>query len=172
MTDVATITIAGNPFTIPDRYEEGHELSAGEASALNQTLRENVRNNLSKKEGLTQEAVNEYAASYQFGIRAAGAGRTADPVMAEALRMARAQIKEKLKTSGKKPSDYSAEAINTAAKNALQHPQFGPPIMELARKRVAEAQSIASAELGDIINSIPEKQPEAATAPANPAAAA
>jgi hypothetical protein len=169
MTDVATITIAGNPFTIPDRYEEGHELSAGEASALNQTLRENVRNNLSKKEGLTQEAVNEYAASYQFGIRAAGAGRTADPVMAEFMRLARAKIKDALKAAKK---SATAEAINEAAKGMVNNPVHGAPLMELAKKRVAEAQSIASAELGDIINSIPEKQPEAATAPANPAAAA
>jgi hypothetical protein len=158
MTDVATITIAGHPFTIADRYEEGHELTAGEASALNQTLRENVRNNLAKKEGLTQDAVNDYAAKYEFGVRTPGAGRQSDPVMAEAMRLAKALLKDKLKAAGKKAD---GDAITEAAKNLLSHAQYGPPIMEKAKARVAEAQSIASAELGDIINSIPEKQPEA-----------
>jgi hypothetical protein len=163
MTDLATITIAGHPFTVPSRYEEGHELTAGEASALNQTLRENVRNNLAKKEGLTQEQVNEYATHYEFGVRTPGAGRQSDPVMAEAMRLAKALLKDKLKAAGKKAD---ADAINEAAKNLLSHAQYGPPIMEKAKARVAEAQSIASAELGDIINSIPEKQPEVATTPA------
>jgi hypothetical protein len=43
------ITIAGQSFNVPIRYEEGHELTSGEASALNQTYHENIRNNLAKK---------------------------------------------------------------------------------------------------------------------------
>lgn len=159
--ETATITIAGKAFNISDRYEEGHELTAGEASALNQTLRENVRNNLAKKADLTQEGVDEYAGSYIFGVRtASGVGRTADPVMAEFMRLARDKIKTALKAANKKAD---SEAINAAAKGMVNSPH-GAPLMELAKKRVAEAQSIASAELGDIIAGIPEKQPEAPVA--------
>src|SRR6266446_4903096 len=67
------ITIAAQTFNVPLRYEEGHELSAGEASALNQTYHENIRNNLAKKakEGtLTQADVDAYASEYQFGADA------------------------------------------------------------------------------------------------------
>jgi hypothetical protein len=162
-----SITISGHEFTIPVRYEEGDELDAGAASALNQTYREAIRNNLSKKEGLTQDQVNEYASHYEFGVRTPGTGRQSDPVMAEAMRLAKALLKDKLKAAGKKAD---ADAITEAAKSLLSHAQYGPPIMEKAKARVAEAQSIASAELGDIINSIPEKQPEA-QAQAEPQAA-
>lgn len=155
------ITIAGSAFNVPVRYEEGHELTAGEASALNQTYHENIRNNLAKlaKEGLlTQEKVDEYAGSYQFGIRAAGAGVTRDPVMSEAMRIAKKQIAELLKKSGKKVGDYTVETINGAAKALLAK---DPAIMELAKQRVAEQQALASQDLGDILSGLAAK-PEAA----------
>src|SRR5882724_10133517 len=104
-SQVEQITIAGSTYNVPVRYEEGHELTAGEASALNQTFHENIRNNLAKlaKDGLlTQEKVDEYSGTYQFGVRAAGAGVSRDPVMSEAMRIAKKQIAELLKKSGKK----------------------------------------------------------------------
>lgn len=147
------LTIAGSTFTVMERYEEGMELTKGEASALNQTLRENVRNNLSKKENLSQEDVDAYANEYQFGIRVPGVGRTSDPVMAEYMRLARAKIKELLKANGKKAD---SDAINDAAKRMLEKPA-GQQLWELAKSRVAETQSLASAELDEIVGAIPEK---------------
>jgi hypothetical protein len=155
------ITIAGSPFNVPMRYEEGHELTAGEASALNQTYHENIRNNLAKlaKEGLlTQEKVDEYAESYQFGVRSAGAGVSRDPVMSEAMRIAKKQIAELLKKSGKKVGDYTVETINGAAKALLAK---DPAIMDLAKQRVEEQQALASADLGDILSGLAEKPAEA-----------
>lgn len=162
------ITIAGSTFNVPVRYEEGHELTAGEASALNQTYHENIRNNLAKKakEGtLTQEEVDSYAEGYQFGVRAAGAGVSRDPVMSEAMRIAKKQIAELLKKSGKKVGDYTVETINGAAKALLAK---DPAIMDLARQRVQEQQSLASADLGDILSGLAAK-PEAAQPPAEAA---
>lgn len=159
------LTINKSTFTIMDRFEEGHECSAGEASALNQTLRENVRNNLSKKEGLTQEQVDAYAAEYAFGVRTPGAGRTSDPVMSEYMRLAKDKIKQMLKAKGKKAE---ADAITEAAKNML-NTDHGKPIWALAQQRVAETQSLAADALDDIVAGIPEKAPEAPAA--NPAAA-
>lgn len=154
------LSIAGSAFTVMERYEEGHELTAGEASALNQTLRENVRNNLAKKEGLTQEQVDAYATEYQFGVRTTGAGRTSDPVMAEYMRLAKDKIKQMLKAKGKKAE---ADAITLAAKNML-NTEHGKPIWALAQQRVQEQQSLAADALDDIVAGIPEKAPEAAEA--------
>ena len=156
MLEYVEVTIAGSPFKVLERYEEGHELTAGEASALNQTMRENIRNNLASlaKEGkLTQDEVDKYATEYQFGVRTGGGGRTTDPVMSEFMRLAKAQIKAALKTQNK---SADADQITAAAKALASHPK-GEPIMALARQRVAEAQALAGASLDDIIGSIPEK---------------
>jgi len=161
------ITIAGSTFNVPVRYEEGHELTAGEASALNQTFHENIRNNLAKlaKEGLlSQEKVDEYASQYQFGIRAAGTGVSRDPVMSEAMRIAKKQIAELLKKSGKKVGDYTVETINGAAKALLAK---DPAIMDLARQRVQEQQALAADGLDDILSGLatkPAEQPQAEAA--------
>lgn len=151
--EAVQLTIGGQTFNVMERYEEGHEITAGEASALNQVLRENIRNNLAKKEGLTQDQVDQYANEYQFGVRTPGAGRTADPVMTEYMRLARAKIKEALKAKGK---TADADAINEAAKKMVSTPH-GEQLMNLAKQRVEEAKSIASDVLGDIVNDIPEK---------------
>lgn len=161
------LTINGTTFTVMERYEEGHEITAGEASALNQTLRENIRNNLSKKEGLNQDMIDQYANEYQFGVRSAGSGRVSDPVMAEYLRLAKAKIKDLLKAKGKKAD---GDAITEAAKNMLNTPH-GQPLWELAQKRVAEAQSVAGEALDDVIAGIPEKVEAEQQPSAEPAAA-
>lgn len=165
------ITIAGSPFNVPLRYEEGHELTAGEASALNQTYHENIRNNLAKKakEGtLTQADVDSYAEGYQFGVRAAGTGGvTRDPVMSEAMRIAKKQLGELLRKSGKKIGDYEVSAINDAAKKLLDK---SPEIMELARQRVEEQRNLAQADLGDILGGLTEKPAPAEAAPEQPPA--
>jgi hypothetical protein len=117
--DVREITIAGAVFQVPIKYREGHVLTAGEASALNQTFRENVRNNLASKEGLTQEQVNEYAAKYEFGERQAA---VRDPIEAMALTIARRKVKA--------PKMTAAE-ITEAAK-ALLASEAGPGLRQAA----------------------------------------
>lgn len=151
------ITIAGQSFNVPLRYEEGHELTSGEASALNQTYHENIRNNLAKKakDGeLTQADVDSYAEGYQFGVRAAGTGVTRDPVMSEAMRIAKKQIGELLKRSNKSIRDYEASALNDAARKLIAKDSA---ILDLAKQRVAEQQSLAQADLGDILSGLTEK---------------
>lgn len=161
------ITIAGHSFNVPARYEEGHELTAGEASALNQTYHENLRNNFAKKvkdagEGADvaalQAELTKYADDYQFGIRTAGAGVSRDPVMSEAMRIAKKQVAEMIKKAGKKVNDYEASAINAAAKGLIDK---DPQIMEIAKTRVAEQQSLAQNELGDVLAGLTLKTPSA-----------
>lgn len=156
------ITISGKVFNAPLRYEEGHELSAGEASALNQTYHENLRNNFAKRVkeavengGFDQDALqtefDKYAQDYQFGVRSGGGGAPRDPVMAEAINIAKGKIREALKKKGQKAD---AAAITEAAKKLVAK---NPAIMDLARERVAQAQAAATADLDDILSDIPEK---------------
>lgn len=154
------ITIKGQLYNVPLRYAAGDELTAGEASALNQTFHENIRNNLAKKaeEGqLDQAGVDAYAADYQFGVRTGGASR--DPVMSEAMRIAKTKVTAALKSAGKKVSDYETSAINDAAKALIDR---DAQIMELARARVAQSQELATGDLGDLLAGLQAKPAEAA----------
>lgn len=175
------ITIAGKEFNVPSRYEEGHELTAGEASALNQTYHENLRNNFAKKVkdagenadlAALQAELDAYAAAYAFGVRTpgTGAGRTSDPVLSEAMRMAKKQIGDLIRTKGGKVSDYPADQISAAAKALLARPE-GEQIMEVARQRVAEQKSLASADLGDLLSGLTVKPPAEPAAQPEPAPA-
>lgn len=159
------LTIAGKTFSLAPRYEEGHELTAGEASALNQTYFENVRNNCAKKvkdEGWDQDQITNYAEGYQFGVRTGGGGGgERDPVMSEATRIAKDIIRKKLKELGKKNVD--PKAIVTAAKALVEK---NPKITELAKQRVAEAQAAAADDLGDLVSDLPQKAPTAPQAEA------
>lgn len=171
------ITISGHSFNVPVRYEEGHELTAGEASALNQTYHENLRNNFSKKVkdagasadlAALQAELDTYANDYQFGVRTSGGGAVSrDPVMAEAMRIAKKIVGEKIKAAGKKVSDYEQAAINGAAKALIDR---DPAILETAKARVSEQQSLASADLGDLLSGMATKPAAAPTAPAEPSA--
>lgn len=97
------LTIKGQIFDINDdpKITVGTPLSEGMVASLQQTRRENIRNNLSKKveEALNgsdtlapeaqdrlQSLVNEYGEKYEFGARQAGTPRVTDPVEREARR--------------------------------------------------------------------------------------
>jgi hypothetical protein len=165
------ITIAGHSFNVPVRYDEGHELTAGEASALNQTYHENLRNNFAKKvkdAGATadlaalQAELDKYAEEYQFGVRTGGGGGVSrDPVMSEAMRMAKKQLGDLIRAKGGKVSDYEPAAITTAAKNLLDRPE-GQAILETARKRVEEQKNLAAGDLGDLLSGLTPKPAETA----------
>lgn len=173
-----SITIAGRAFEVQPKYAAGHTLTANEASALNQTYFENLRNNFAgkAKEGADQAAFNEYAASYEFGVRSAGGSR--DPVEAETMELARESIRDLIRKSGKKLSDYKASAITAAAEKLLNtKPEQAAQFRELARQRVEQMRAAASNEVegdqSDLLASLDEAQAEAAageTAPTEGAA--
>lgn len=80
-------TIAETVVTIPVLFFGGHPCTDGEAEAMNQLLRENVRNNLAGKvkagkvDFVTQEMVDEYVTDYEFGVRATGPKRSRDEIV-------------------------------------------------------------------------------------------
>jgi hypothetical protein len=162
------ITVAGKVFNAPIRYEEGHELTAGEASALNQTFHENLRNNFAKRvkeadeagafdEAAMQAEFDAYAEQYQFGVRSGGGGVSRDPVMQAAMNIAKTQIRAAIKKKYGNSVKVDNATITDKAKQLLASPK-GEPIMSLAKQRVAEEQAAAADDLGDLVADLPEKQ--------------
>lgn len=80
-------TIAETVVTIPTVFVAGHPCTEGEAEALNQLLRENVRNNVAGKikagkvDFVTQPMVDEYVTDYEFGVRATGPKRSREEIV-------------------------------------------------------------------------------------------
>jgi len=149
------ITIQGLTFNVPDRYTEGHVLTANEASALNQTYHENLRNNFAKKvkdagespdvEAL-QASLDEYAAAYQFGVRVAGAPRApADPVGKEAFAVAREAVRGKLREKGINPSAVDAKQLGELVAGALE--KYKDRFYTIAAKRIADREALAAEAL-------------------------
>lgn len=154
------ITIAGAVFSVPNPYESGHQITAGEADALNQVLHENIRNNLAKKakDGtLTQAEVDAYADHYEFGVRTGG-GATRDPVRSRAMDIARDKVKAGLAKAGKKVSEFSAKQITEAAAKALEgHPEWS----ELARQQYEAERDLAETTLDDVVSTMEPNPPPA-----------
>lgn len=105
---MTTLTIAGANFEVADdpSIVVGTPMTEGHVSALQQTRRENLRNNFASRvkeavpEGgsLPDEArqtlqveLDQYAAQYQFGVKRRERSPS-DPVEREALRLARLAI--------------------------------------------------------------------------------
>ena len=156
------LTIQNHTFQVPIRYEEGHELSANEAAAFNQLFRENLRNNFASKvsESLNgrerlsdaeqktlQAQLDKYADEYEFGVRTGGGGGR-DPVMAEAMRIAKDKIFEHLKNKGIKRNTVESAKITEAARKLVAK---NPEILEIAKQRVEETRSAAAQELDEVM---------------------
>ena len=148
-------TIAGTIFNIATPFAEGHTISANEASALNQVLIENVRNNMATKvkaggeEGgvaVVQADVDTYVETYEFGVRRGGGGVSADPVTKEAMDIARGLVKKALQNKGHKLADIAAADITRLAKDALAG-EKGELIRKKAAKIVKEREGIGADEL-------------------------
>jgi hypothetical protein len=155
-----SITIAGNTFQVAKPYAEGHTLTPNEAAALNQVFAENIRNNFAKTVKDATEAgtfdlevfqskLDEYVEEYEFGVRTGGGGRSGDPVMVEAMSIARDLVRKAIVKQGHKLSDVSAANITAMAKQALDSGK-NPQILELARQRVDAAKDIAGIELDSL----------------------
>lgn len=107
-------TIKGKIYQCPMPYSAGHVCNENEAKVLNQTLAENLRNNLvgkwTTRDGDTetfthgtQEEYDAYAAEYEFNVRGGGGGSSEaklTPVEREARRIARDKLDAALKAKG------------------------------------------------------------------------
>lgn len=172
-TPTTQITVQGLTFDAPQPYKAGaHELTEGEASALNQTLAENLRNNFApsvkkaveefrKANGLGEEAeigvdqldhdalaeaFDKYAGEYEFGIRRAAGGvrAPADPVGREAHRIALAKVKDALKAKNIKMDSVPKEKMGELVKQVIDK---YPEITEEAKRRVSSVSAVALEDL-------------------------
>jgi hypothetical protein len=146
------ITIAGETHRVIQPYEEGHVLSVAEAQALNQTYAENIRNNMAPKlkahkdagtydADLFQSEVDAYTETYVFGFRPS---RTGDPVMREALAIAKEKVLTAIANAGRKKTDYTSEAITAKAHETVAK---YPAILAEAKERVARSKSLGEVDL-------------------------
>ena len=153
------VRIQGSVFSVPLRYSPGHVLTEGEASAMNQTFCENIRNNLApriKKEADEgkpfdasewQRHVNEYAQSYEFGVHAIQT--RLDPLDAEIKRIALATVKEALKagllnkTFTGKAKDYT-DQLEGWANDLINHPVKGQNVRKIAERNLKDKRSVAA----------------------------
>lgn len=163
------ITICGRGFDVPvpERYVAGNtiQLTEGEASSIRQTFCENIRNNIAarmkKDNGAVNEAgalheelveewqgrVNEYAESYQFGVRTGGGGRTpGDPETREALNLIKEAIREKLRQQYGPKHGRTAEQVTEAA-NRLLASDKGEQYRILAKQRLAQVMEAAATDV-------------------------
>lgn len=170
-----SIVIQGFDFTIPAPYAEGAVLNANEASALNQLYAENVRNNSASRikaakeaaeaagaefsldtsmvgegdDAITlRQAIEDYAANYEFGARRTSTKEPVDPVQREAQRIAKEVLGTQLSAKGIKIKDlaegvYDAQVANIMGMDKVQ---------KLAQKRVKEREQLAGEDLdlGDL----------------------
>lgn len=141
---------------VPQPFVAGpHELTEGEANALNQIVAENLSNNLRAKivggqtdadgnvtgphdEASAQALVDSYLAEYELGVRRTGSGerQVTDPVEREARKIAKAKARQLVIDNGGKPADYDlgpiAERIFDANKDVLM--REGKKIVDAASK--------------------------------------
>lgn len=167
------VTMAGIEFLVPAPFAAGHVMTEGEASQLNQVLAENVRNNLvgktkkEVKEGqtpftITQEAVDEYIANYEFGVRQGGTREASlSPEEREARKIAREKVTAALKAKGIKINSVPAEKMESLVAEVAK----AEPVVKEAKRRVANSQKIALDELDiDLGSGSDEAEEQAAAA--------
>jgi hypothetical protein len=170
---MGTITIQGLEFSVDYPYSSGSiDLTPGEASALNQTRAENLRNNFATQiKGMIEEyreanklpedqeiassvldkdtldkEFADYAAKYEFGVRQLGGGGRIpmDPVEREAWKIAETKVKEALKASNVKLTSVSKEKMSELIEAVIA--KYGD-ITEEAKRRVAASQAIVIEDL-------------------------
>lgn len=155
-------TIAEETFSVPLPYTSGHVLNDNEAATLNQTWAENARNNFARKVKDAKEAgtfdlevfqgqLDDYLANYEFGVRTGG-GRTGDPVMQEAMIIARDAVRKAIRGKGQNLTDYAAKEITDLAKQVIESGKY-PEILEKARERVESTKELAGISLDSLMSS-------------------
>lgn len=159
-TPTKGITIKGIPdIQVHVPFEEGMTYTDREADVQNQTRCENVRNNKAAEiEEMIEEAggvdkvdrdavqalVTEYSLKYEFGLTPGGGFRTTDPLEAAKMEVAKGAVKDAIRASDAKLSDFKASEITAMAKEAIDNPQYKDAITQAAealveeRKRAAE----------------------------------
>lgn len=167
------VTISGKQFEIAPRFTAGHPLTEVEAGVLNQTLFENIRNNVAGKikagQDVTQADVDAYAQSYEFGVRRTGSPATpVDPLEAQALKVAIQKVKDAIRARGL--TNVSAAAIKAKAEEALADETKGAALRKIAKQQLDALKKTDLSGLDDLVADV-ESGPARTRAPKAEAAA-
>lgn len=157
-------------FHVTDKYAPGHILNLEEASALNQLLRENLRNNYAKEvEGAIEKATKEeralsaeeisalrdnfhsYAATYTFASKREPKAPF-DPIKREAHKIASSMVLEALAKKGKKKADLAEGIFDKLISDTVERNING--VMDEAKRRVEATKAAASDSLGDLLGDL------------------
>lgn len=154
------VTISGHSVEVSAPYAEGHVINAAEARTLNQTRAENIGNNFRKaiKEAEGDEAklsellsnLAAYDREYNFAT-GGGSVRAMDPLDKEAIRIAKAAIKNTIIEKGHKFKEWIATEGNQEKYDAaVERTSQQDDVLKLARKALAdkEKQTKVSVDLG------------------------
>ncbi len=160
------LTVHGLQFSIPAPYFVGKPIETeGEASNFNQTYKEAISNGVRAKiakffesnnvqasdvasdEGLKQQIadsiVGPYVQSHRFTARTGGdGGFRGDPVMKEAMAIARKKVKEAARAQNK---TLEAKDVTRYAEMLVNHPEKGANILATARAIVKKQHEAADA---------------------------
>lgn len=123
-------------YTIPCPFEEGHVCTANEAKALNQLLKENVRNNFASRIKPdapipSQEEFDAYVAGYEFGIRSI---TSTDPVMKEMIKLAEGLVMKSLTKAGVTKKALGTDNFNKKVDEILANPEIEAKIRARAEQ--------------------------------------
>lgn len=142
------ITINGKSYEVSAPYAEGHVINAAEARTLNQTRAENIGNNFRKafKDADGDEAklmelagqLATYDQQYNFAT-GGGSVRAVDPIDREAIRIAKAAIKNTIESKGHKFKEWLAvEGNQEKYDSAVERTSQQDDVLKLAKKAVAD----------------------------------
>lgn len=165
-----SMTIQGVSLNVKVPYAEGHVLNANEASTLNQTYLENIRNNSAGKikkalkawldapaaegeDAHTEENfvpadeliadIQSYADTYEFGLKRLSNLEPADPVEKEARKIAKDIVNTALRNAGHKVKDVPEDKYEAMVAQVAAR----ETTVAEAKRRIDIAKTIGNDEL-------------------------
>ena len=161
VTNTVDATIADVTVKVPQPFAEGHSLTEAESKVLNQVLKENLGNNVRTKIKAAIEAVgeitdevtaqaqvilDEYVATYEFGVRSIGTSTRKTPLESRIRKLATASINAALKANDlTADKEKKAEFIDSL----IAHEEHGPALKAQAEEQLA-AEQLAAANVLDL----------------------
>lgn len=150
------VTIQGITFSYEPRYAEGHVLNEGEAKALNQTMKENIRNNFAQKvkafqegavgEDIIRASFEDYVANYKFSDRQIERqpANKVEQIHNKLLKEVAEALCRKNNTTFKELSESRQDALLETLRARR------PELLDEAKRRFEQLQSISADALEDV----------------------
>lgn len=152
---MSTVIINSLRFELPDVYAPGHVCDAGEARALNQVRRENIRNNFAPRvkaartagldETIVREMFDEYAANYSFTANFRERN-PADRIEAQCRKLALEVARAAARTKGQNFDDFDPDQQEIAISMLIRE---RPALREEAAARIRRLDELSASIVSD-----------------------